>query len=104
MKNIILTDSEQEVLMFGEYVGVCWNISKDEICPTCGTIGEWVRASDPYIDFLTLRNSETGVYSEDDCSVAGGIGVKKAKKVASELAAAIKYIDELTNTKNEIKK
>lgn len=98
----VITQLEREVLMMGDYVGVCWNgryvkKSLPSLPMHRSTIREWQRASSkPYIDFVWLREDPDGdPYEDEDSPVAGGIDVDVARQTANELIKAAEYIEAL---------
>jgi len=99
MESIILKNSEQEVVMLGDYVGVCWNVEEVEkrITGEDGLIYKtkvWERKSEPYIDFIWIREYDDGMYKDEDSPVVGGLNVETSKKIIEELEKAIKYLEE----------
>jgi len=84
MKTIKLEDSEQEVIMFGNLVGVCRNLKWDDDKLISDPKANW------YIDFLYIN--EDG-WKDEDSPIEGGIGINTAKQLAEELNKAIKYLE-----------
>lgn len=89
---------EREVHLFGECVGVCWNLRQETraLKDTDGTIyyaKKHVRGGAPYIDFVTIREWENGGFSEDEGSpVDGGFPAGWAEKtLLPALQEAIAY-------------
>jgi len=98
-KSIILADSQQEVIMFGDYVGVCWNLKEVEESITVEgstyKAFKWKRTDQiPYIDFLNIREDAEGPYAKEDSPVEGGVSVDMAKDLVMELKLAVEYIEE----------
>jgi len=103
----VITGS-REVLMMGDYVGVCWNggYVKKDIYPApvekyC-VMKVWQReptrwSPGAYIDFVWLVEDPDGEpYERDDSSIAGGLDTTKAaRQVAAELIKAAEYIEAL---------
>lgn len=88
---------EREVHMFGESVGVCWNLIEEEkrlhIAGAIQPVKVDVRSGEPYIDFVYIRKDNEGnFYEDEDSSVAGGINTALAKEIVKELKLAIEYI------------
>ena len=101
---IILEDNGQEVLMMGDYVGVCWNVRKVEksIKHEDGATYKaykWERYPDmfPYIDFLDIKKDGKGFFANDDSPFEGGLELEIAKKILSELSRAVKYLEKEGN-------
>jgi hypothetical protein len=89
-------------------VAVCWNIHRAEkkIKGDDGLTYKaevWERTkypgrdNDPYIDFVTVR--ETGdkdeSYEDEDSPVDGGLSLKSAEAIATELTRAVAYANSL---------
>lgn len=99
-KIYILDESEKEVHMFGNSVGVCWNLEEDEkhLKGKDGIVYKAkvkIRSGDPYIDFVNIRERDGEFYEDEDSSVAGGISIEFAKKILGELQLALEYIESL---------
>lgn len=91
--------NEREVHMFGDSVGVCWNLIEEEkriyIAGVISPVKVDVRSGAPYIDFVWIRKRDEEFYEDEDSPVAGGIDVEVAKKIVNELNLAIEYITTL---------
>jgi len=94
MESIILENSELEVIMFGDYVGVCWNLrmTEKQIAGEDDLVKIWERVGMPYIDFVGIREYDGKMYRNDDGPVDGGFDVRAAKQIIGELEEAIKFL------------
>jgi hypothetical protein len=83
-------------------VAVCWN-TKTVTKSIKGADGLTYKAevrertkTEPYIDFVSVREYAKDDFVEDeDSTVAGGISVKYAESLAQELIKAVAYIKKL---------
>ena len=91
---------DKEIHMMGQYVGVCWNLSKatKQVQVQGETFSRQVkhRTGKAYIDFVSIRETRTGeFYQDDDCPVDGGLNLQEAIVIKQELEAAIEYLSNL---------
>lgn len=88
------SDTEREVHMVGEYVGVCWPLKLVERSEDGWPVSYHERGKRPYIDFVWIRQAEkTGEYwIDEDSPVQGGFSVEAAEQIAKELLLAVEYM------------
>ncbi len=94
-----LKDSNREVHMMGDYVGVSFRLkhySRLVASVWSRSVTEtWERDPDsaPYINFYEIRQGSDGkYYADDDSPVSGGLTPRAAIKLAIELKQACDYI------------
>lgn len=95
--------THREIHMIGDYVAVCWN-TKQEKRTIKGEDGLTYDAKvnvrchgpydRPYIDFVTVLETDEGCYEDDDSPVDGGISANAAEQIAQELIEAAAYLRE----------
>lgn len=95
----IYRDTDREVHMVGDNVGVCWRVEsrKKTITGEDGlkyTADEIYRCGDPYINFVWIRKDDEGIFLWiDEDSVADcGFGTETAMLLIDELKLAVEYI------------
>jgi hypothetical protein len=101
MKPVKIVQTHREVHMMGDSVAVCWNTKDKQTTEIkdggwTRTINEIIRTSEPYIDFVWMREMDGMWYEDDDSPVAGGLSLRTAKAVRDELSLAIEYLKEQT--------
>lgn len=100
-KIYFLKDSDEEIYMFGDYIGIVWDL--EEVTKT--TVNEtghrqkvtvYERTGEKYIGFPIIRgNTEEDYYLDDDKSIDGGLSLEAARQVAQELTSAVEYLESL---------
>ncbi len=99
MKSIMLENRDQEVIMIGQYVCICWNVYEvNDVIKKDGIEYKakiYKRESKPYIDFLCVRKDDKKeiYYCDEDNPVIGGLNILSAQKIISELQIAVKYLE-----------
>lgn len=97
---VYFTTNDREVHMFGDNVGVCWNIEyklrhiREEDGLTYEAMAP-IRKGDPYIDFVNIEYHNNKVYEMEDSPVEGGLSLKFTEQIYQELEQAIVYLRSL---------
>ena len=99
----IIEEQNAEIHMFGNYLGVRWNlkteykqVTLEDGANTMARVS--VRDGKPYIYFGLIKTySNRGVGIADDLSVEGGISEKEARTIAVDLVNAADYLKSLTD-------
>ena len=92
-KYFFLDDTQREVWMMGDYVGVCRNAKKDEEFPQKDLVYS-IPKYDFYVDFIDNRQADDGSgYENKNSSVADGLTAMQADVVAYELTLAASFIN-----------
>ena len=91
---------EREIHMIGDSVAVVWNTKPDKKTLVKDgvkyTAQVRVRAGNPYIDFVTVReyrgNDGPDFVEDDNSPIEGGLSAADATAISKELTAAVEYL------------
>jgi hypothetical protein len=101
LRKYLLSNSGQETHFpkGNECVAVCWNAhqitkkikGKDKLIYTADV---WEREpnTNPYIDFISVREGEPGEFYSDGDPAKGGQSAESATQLAEELLRAVEYL------------
>jgi hypothetical protein len=83
---------DEEIHMFGFYVGVVWSLKEHVVRVGNIQTTTWERSGPPAIAFPWIREDGDSAYVDEDNTISGGLTAEQADKVAQGLIAAAAYI------------